>query len=178
MAEDKDSINGIQQLSQEATIINQSFSQQARAAGHRSRSQADLLTSLEASMSHSTRSYGPLVLAATTFPHTCNRSVIAVPQCHGGPCMSLQYGPHAQVLSLDEKPFQAPEPSPFRGDNGGELAPVAHKYRRVALGGEQTLIVRCEVRRSRHFCMHCAGCAASTVPPDRIQPPVMKLSWY
>ncbi len=30
VAEDKDSINGIQQLSQEATIINQSFSQQAR----------------------------------------------------------------------------------------------------------------------------------------------------
>ena len=54
-----------------------------------------------------------------------------------------------QVLSLDEKPFQAPEPSPFRGDNGGELAPVAHKYRSVPLGGEQTLIVRCEVRPSR-----------------------------
>ena len=30
VAEDKDSINGVQQLSQEATIINQSFSQQAR----------------------------------------------------------------------------------------------------------------------------------------------------
>ena len=29
VAEDKDSINGVQQLSQEATIINQSFSQQA-----------------------------------------------------------------------------------------------------------------------------------------------------
>jgi len=30
VAEDKDSINGVQQLSQEATLINQSFSQQAR----------------------------------------------------------------------------------------------------------------------------------------------------
>ena len=30
VAEDKDSINGVQQLSQEATLINQSFSQQVR----------------------------------------------------------------------------------------------------------------------------------------------------
>ncbi len=51
-----------------------------------------------------------------------------------------------QVLSTEEAPFKAPEPSPFRSDGGGELAPVAHKYRRIALGGDQTLVVRCEVR--------------------------------
>ena len=85
-------------------------------------------------------------------------------RCTSGLSTRLWPCPHVQVLSVEEKPFEAPEPSPFRGDNGGELAPVAHKYRRVALGGDQTLIVRCEVRRSRHahagraICSMC--CAA------------------
>jgi len=56
-----------------------------------------------------------------------------------------------QVLSTDEAPFKAPEPSPFRSDGGGELAPVAHKYRRIALGGDQTLVVRCEVDAIMHY---------------------------
>ncbi len=82
----------------------------------------------------------------------------------------LKRGLNKQVLSLEEKPFQAPEPSPFRGDNGGELAPVAHKYRSVPLGGEQTLIVRCEVRRSFHAHTRCVrGCAAPLVPPTTIR---------
>jgi len=55
------------------------------------------------------------------------------------------------VLSTDEAPFKAPEPSPFRSDGGGELAPVAHKYRRIALGGDQTLVVRCEVDAIMHY---------------------------
>ena len=55
------------------------------------------------------------------------------------------------MLSTDEAPFRAPDPSPPRGEGGGEPAPVAHKYRRVALGGDQTLVVRCEIDAIMHY---------------------------
>ena len=89
-----------------------------------------------------------LTTVNTRCPHLCSKwTFVQSQRWHYCACVSRWCGFRVQVLSTEEKPFQAPEPSPFRGDNGGELAPVAHKYRRVALGGEQTLIVRCEVRR-------------------------------
>ena len=71
-----------------------------------------------------------------------------------------------QVLSTEEKPFQAPEPSPLRGENGVELAPVAHKYRRVALGGDQTLVVRCEVRSARRRVTRVSSTAPTRIDSE------------
>ena len=49
------------------------------------------------------------------------------------------------MLSADEPPFQCGEPNPFPLEGGGQPAAVAYRYRAIPLGGEHTLVVRCDV---------------------------------
>ncbi|CAK0760799.1 hypothetical protein CVIRNUC_002801 [Coccomyxa viridis] len=76
IAEDKDNINGVQQLSLEATTLNQNFTQQ----------------------------------------------------------VLLQSGAKVEF-----------EPNPFASEGGEELAAVAYRYRKFALGSDVELVVRCEL---------------------------------
>lgn len=115
VAEDKDSINGVQQLSHEATAINQTFSQQVSAACLL----LPVVLTASAASGVSLALLGPL-------PGAQQRRWLPAMFCR----KSLRLCRDAQVLSADGAPHECGDPNPFAGQElpeGRSAASVAYR---------------------------------------------------
>jgi hypothetical protein len=122
--EDRDNMNGVQQLSLEATAVNQSLSQQLIAKVSRGAMGAPR-GGVGAPMS--TRGRGRGHGAALAHP--------------SNPCLPRACRPHQ---GGDKHTLGAA--NPFAGEEGEELASAGYRYRKWELGpGGPDIVVRCEV---------------------------------